>query len=306
MTVTNRHTRATHLKNKTNMNNQNSNSNMISMKVTYLKIHPVLKELGIEALSQFELEVNKKFNVSNELVIANDKGEVISNWEYILACKDTTINVAQVNVSDDELILLLATKNLRKRLKPGKQILLGVKLRDSLKRTGYAKELLSKVEGKSFTEKIGKLVGSSYGTFQKYFLIEKYAPGVKDSMDNGECSLAEAVKIAKTNRDQIRGKLKSPQDIISSKSNKKKKTEEKRVGLAIDGFAGSDKFKPCEMFKGITLRKFDGTEIDITPKANHLVESKQGFKDDTAEYYQIFNPESQAFIQVIIKNIEKL
>lgn len=311
MTVESRHIRKAILKIKqTNLMNtqSNNNSNMVTMNVSDLEIHPTLKKLGIESLSQFEIEVNRKFGVSNELVIANQDNLVLSNWEYVAASNDSTIDVAKVNLTDDELVILLASKNLRKWLKQGSRITLAVLLRDSLKRTGYLREILAEIPGRNFTERVAKLAGSSYGTFQKYFLIDKYAPQLKSLMDEGKCSLEQAVQIAMESRAGIKRKRKHetamPDATESGNGNSKPKG--KNGNLSIERFAGFEKFKPCEMFKGITIRRFDGTEIDVTAKDNHIVQSKRGFKDDRAEYYQIFNPETQAFIQITINNIENL
>jgi hypothetical protein len=295
---------------------KNNNSKMVNKQVSGLKQHPLLKKLGIESLSKFEMDVNNRFNIPNELIIVTKDNEVISNWEFVEASSTEDINVCELDISKEELILVLATKNLRKKLNTSGRVALELELQAYLTETASGKKLSETLQGSNTMEKIAKMLDCSYGTVEKDFAIYKHAPDLIKELDNGAYSLTGAYEVAKSNRAKVEeveaglGKHEGGNEKESSTlpevSSKAKTVKAENSFPIIQEFAGAKIFKACQAISGITIRYADGTEFTKQFDASYLMESKREDGAHGAEFHQVFNEGTQAFLQLNLKNIESL
>lgn len=179
---------------------------MVSKNVKGLKQHPLLKKFGIGSLSQFEIDLYSKYGIPAELIIVNNNDEVISNWEYVEAAAVKEILVFVLDISDDDLLLVLATKNIRKKLKPSGRIQLVVSLKNYLTETENGKEVSISLGGVAARDNIATILNCSPSTIQTDLTIYQYAFDMISELDEEKCKMYEAHEVAKANMDKLNRK----------------------------------------------------------------------------------------------------
>ncbi|WP_291128060.1 hypothetical protein [Flavobacterium sp. UBA7682] len=259
----------------------NTNATMVSKNVKGLKQHPLLKKFGIGSLSQFEIDLYSKYGIPAELIIVNSNDEVISNWEYVEAAATKEIKVFVLDVSDDDLLLVLATKNIRKKLKPSGRIQLIISLKNYLTETDNGKELSISLGGASARDNIATILNCGPSTIQTDLTIYQYAFDMISELDEEKCKMYEAHEVAKANMEKLNKKEADAGVGSNSIPQQDAKSEEAEIPNNMPSVLKNAAPEPVEISIADKSDDTESEDIDGTPTHTLLPdETSKLFKTD--------------------------
>lgn len=266
----------------------NNNATMVSKNVKGLKQHPLLKKFGIGPLSQFESDLYSKYGVPNELIIVNNNGEVISNWEYVESASSKELEVCVLDVSDDDLLLVLATKNIRKKLKPSGRIQLVVSLKNYLTETDNGQELSVSLGGAAARDNIATILNCGPSTIQTDLTIYQYAFDMISELDMNKCTMAEAHNVAKVNMEKLNRKEVNASVGANAFQQHDAENEEAEIPVNMPGILKNAAPEPEEILMPAKLDDEESEDVNGTSADTVLpVEPGKFFKADLPDEFPL-------------------
>ena len=291
------------------MKKTNYTINVKMMPVSNLKQAAMLKKYGIDKPSEFEITQLQKFGLTDHLkgIVATENGTVLCNWELVLiaqAAGIADIEVIIVNgLAENEIIQVIAVKNIRKKLLKTALVDLILDYRDYLTKDDAGVEWAKEIPGNSTDARIGTIVGYSYGMINGYQTINKLHPEFIEMMDKGEMTYTRAIEIINSEK-VCDPTLKPGDDPITPKPVKAVKHH----------YAGEKNMVPCVPVESIQIRYADGRvwnvevsgEKAINKIADLLVETNYSSKKESfkggAEFHRLDSSDNNFSMELVIRN----
>ncbi|MCB0539352.1 MAG: hypothetical protein KDE33_17690 [Bacteroidetes bacterium] len=278
------------------------------VKVKDLKVSDFLAKYGMSIVDDFIIRQLKKFGLGVGQVIVTKDNLVIHNAEALKEAKKLNlkeIDVIVINELDtDEIIQVTSFKNIGKKISRRSIAELILVLQEYITDNNKGIEWAKEVPGSKPNEKIGYLLGVSYGKIYSILDMYKYNTDLLDEIDAGDKKIGEAEEEIK----EIKKKLSEEDsgsedsgnacngtqednstdigaDDMVGQENKNEKSEEESEDDAPDStskednttsvrvnrktkwmYAGEKDMKPCRKISGITVRYESGKteQIDIS------------------------------------------
>lgn len=288
-----------------------------TMTVVTLKQAEMLKKYGIEKPSEFEIAQLNKFGLTEHLdgIIVTETGIVLCNWEAVMIAKTTGIEEIEVvsidNLTEEEIPQVIAIKNIRKKLSKKKLGELIIEYREYLTNTDLGKSWSKEIPGNSTDEKIGELLGYSYGMINGYQAIYNSHPEYLEMMDAGTLNFTRAMELLKqekTKNNPVEPKIGEP-DVTEIVPKKNKGATPKY------DYAGERNMVPCDPVSSIQIVYANGKKLELIIDRNiaiveclnkDLKASYKGVKENFeggSEFHKLLFSDQKQFIELVIKMV---
>lgn len=318
-----------------------------TVNVKDLNIHPFLKKYGIIELSDFEIQQLNRFNLPIGEVLITSDSHVLCNWEAVEEARRRGIDKIEVTVligvNKDMLIQVISVKKMRQYLSRMRQAELIVELSNYLTENPEGKKWCKDIPGKSTNEKVGALIGYSYGMVYQTREIYKYCPDLLAQIDKGNMTFTSAIAEVQKQKDKLTPpKAFEPtetdqedtpiENVVPCETLVTGTNAEQPVPVLVPTkvncdpakeqskwrYAGEQHMVECEPISGITITYPSGKKLELAVNGNIATGTIDGtaikqleyfgktHERDNSEIHHMTTDKERIMIELILTNTDKI